>query len=47
MPTQQGRPIKIQQAELKTATITVKALTIDKRQVTLAWGLVRYGTRSA
>jgi len=36
MPTQQGRPIKIQQAELKTATITVKALTIDKRQVTLA-----------
>jgi len=31
-----GRVINVEQAALRTATITVRALTIDKRQVTLA-----------
>lgn len=31
-----GRAINVEHAELRTATVTVKALTIDKRQVTLA-----------
>ena len=33
---QNGRVVHVEQASLKTATITVKALTIDKRQMTLS-----------
>lgn len=31
-----GRAINVEQAEIRTATVTVRALTIDRRQVTLA-----------
>jgi hypothetical protein len=34
--TADGRVIHVEQAEVRTATITVRALTIDRRQVTLA-----------